>query len=102
MRGGDPSGEGLVSALSCAGPGGCSAGGYDYSAPYSRAFVVNEVNGAWHNAVKVPGISALRPPGVSQVTALSCAGPGHSSAGGYYADTIFGHQSGRVLVVNER
>jgi hypothetical protein len=102
MHGLDPSGQGLLTALSCARPGDCSAGGYDYSAPYSRAFVVNEVNGAWHNAVKVPGISGLRPPGVSQVTALSCAGPGHCSAGGYYADTIFGRQSGRVFVVNER
>lgn len=101
MRGLDHSGSGLVTALSCTRPGDCSAGGSYYGATSSQGFVVNEVNGTWHNAIEVPGMSALNRSGSSQVTALSCARPGDCSAGGYYADKSFGLFAGQVFVVNE-
>ena len=101
LRNFDHSGTGQVNVLSCARPGDCSAGGLHYRAPFAQGFVVNEVNGTWHNAIEVPGISALSRSGSSQVTALSCARPGHCSAGGYYADRTFGHFAGQVFVVNE-
>jgi hypothetical protein len=48
-----------INSVSCASPGNCSAGGY-YDASingtgYGQPFVVNEVNGRWHNAIPVPG-----------------------------------------------
>lgn len=104
MRGLDPSGNGQVSALSCAAPGNCSAGGFYYDddgAPTSQGFgfVVDEVNGTWQNAIEVPGMSALNRSGVAQVTALSCATAGECSAGGFYDATS--DVAGQVFVVNE-
>jgi len=102
----DPSGNGQVSALSCPAPGNCSAGGiyYDYDGAVTSqgfGFVVNEVNGTWHNAIEVPGMSALNRSGSAQVTALSCARAGECSAGGYYEATHYGLTAGQVFVVNE-
>jgi hypothetical protein len=101
MSGLDPSGHGGINVLSCAGPGNCSAGGSYPGATSSQGFVVNEVNGTWHNAMKVPGMSALNLSGNSNVTALSCASPGDCSAGGYYHTISFGLEAGQVFVVNE-
>lgn len=59
----------LVTALSCASAGNCSAGGYGSegtSAIY--AFVVSETNGTWGKAVQVAGTT-----NGSEITALSCA-----------------------------
>lgn len=102
MGGLDTPGRGFITALSCATPGNCSAGGSYPGARFAQGFVVNEVNGTWRNAIEVPGMSALNPSGSSQVTALSCAGPGVCGAGGYYAATSYGLFAGQVFVVNER
>ena len=102
MRRLNPSGSGLVSALSCPAPGNCSAGGRYLGPKWSRSFVVDEVNGIWHNAIEVPGMSALHRSGTAQVTALSCARAGECSAGGYYGATSYGLFAGQIFVVNER
>ena len=94
--------SGFVSALSCPSPGNCSVGGRYLGPKWSRSFVVDEVHGTWHNAIEVPGMSALRRSGSAQVTALSCAKAGKCSAGGYYGATSFGLFAGQVFVVNER
>jgi hypothetical protein len=77
-------GNASVSAVSCASPGNCSAGGYyALTSGQQVAFVVSETNGTWHPALEVPGMAALNK-GVAQVSALSCASPGNCGAGGFY------------------
>jgi hypothetical protein len=78
-----------VNSVSCPKAGDCSAGGsYADASGVSVGFVVNEVNGAWHTAVKVP--SAFP---VLSVRSVSCASPGNCSAGG--------GDPGDAFVVNE-
>jgi hypothetical protein len=77
-----------VSALSCASPGNCAAGGYYGDQPGSdggdgatAAFVVTEVNGQWGTAQPVGG----QPTGADDNTAIvavSCSRPGDCLAGG--------------------
>jgi hypothetical protein len=102
MRALSASGNWQVTALSCPAAGNCSAAGYygDRSGT-SQGFVVNEVNGSWHNAIEVPGMSALNPSRNGQVTALSCAKAGRCSAGGIYAAPPYGIYAGQVFVVSE-
>jgi hypothetical protein len=61
-----------TNSISCSSSGNCSAGGsyYDGSA-LSQAFVVNETNGTWGNAVEVPGSAALNVGGFAQVLSVS-------------------------------
>jgi hypothetical protein len=86
-----------LNSVSCASVGNCSAGGY-YK---SGAFVVNEVNGTWHNAIKVPGTVAVSQIGVAGVAVVSCAAPGNCSAGGTFRspEDPLGHID--VFLVNE-
>jgi hypothetical protein len=90
-----------VNSVSCAKPGDCSAGGYyQDSAGNDQAFVANEVNGAWHTAVEVPGTAALNASRNASVNSVSCASPGNCSAGGQYEGApwdIFGE----AFVANE-
>lgn len=70
-----------VTAISCAAPGECAAGGYyNTTRCYGSdcgAFVVSETNGSWGNAIKVPGV------GGGVVNSISCGAPGDCAAGGY-------------------
>jgi len=73
--------------VSCAAAGNCSGGGFYRDTPNTfQAFVVSQVNGAWHTAVEVPGTAALNRDGNAQIGALSCAAVGNCSAGGSYTD----------------
>jgi hypothetical protein len=79
---------GTVTSVSCSSAGNCSAGGwYTDSADISQPFVVSQVNGTWHNALKVPGISILNKGGGAIVTAVSCTSPSSCSAAGSYTDS---------------
>ena len=75
-----------VTAISCATPGNCSAGGSYLTKGFtSQAFVVNEVKGAWRKGIEVPGTAALNVAGGGALVAsISCAAPGNCSAGGRY------------------
>jgi D-alanine-D-alanine ligase-like ATP-grasp enzyme len=79
-------GHALVTSVSCASAGNCTAGGYYVAiAPNfdrQQAFVVSEVNGTWGAAREVAG--ALNTGGGAQVGSVSCASPGNCTAGGYY------------------
>jgi len=80
-----------VNSVSCSSPGNCSAGGY-YSNGSTRdqAFVVNEVNGTWGNALEVPGSQSLNVSGNAMVNTISCTAPGDCAAGGSFGfDQIF-------------
>lgn len=83
----DQGGMAVVTSVSCAGAGNCSAGG-NYSDTHGGlgAFVVTEVNGIWQTAIKVPGMT--------DVNSMSCASAGNCSAGG-------SNYSQTALVVNE-
>ena len=74
--------------MSCASAGNCSAGGsYLGSSSLSKPFVVNEVNGTWHTAIEVPGITTLNQDGDAAINAMSCAPPGSCNAIGFYTDS---------------
>jgi len=77
--------------------GNCSAGGY-YN---SGAFVVNEVNGTWQHAIKVPGTVAVDQYSVGGVMAVSCAAPGNCSAGGTFRSRRDPNGHLDAFVVNE-
>jgi hypothetical protein len=81
-------GSAQLTSVSCASAGNCAAGGsyLDGSTPGIEAFVVNEVNGTWGNAVEVPGTAALNVGGDAQLNSVSCASAGNCTAGGYYSD----------------
>lgn len=79
-----------VTTVSCATAGNCSAGGsYGDADARQEAFVANETNGVWSDAIEVPGIASLNLSS-SSVTSLSCSAAGECSAGGYYED-IYGN-----------
>jgi hypothetical protein len=86
-----------LNSVSCASAGNCSAGG-SYN---SGAFVVNEVNGTWHHAIKVPGTVAADQYSVGGVAAVSCAAPGNCSAGGTFRSPQDPLQKQDSFVVNE-
>ena len=85
------SGDSGLSAVSCASPGNCSAGGFYASGGTSQAFVVSQVSGTWGRALEVPGLAGLNKGSNAQVSTVSCASPGNCSAGGYYTS---GHSAG--------
>jgi len=92
-------GDSGLTAVSCASPGECSGGGF-FNPPgqplVSQAFLVSQVNGAWSDALAVPGLAALNMGGSAEVVSVSCGAPGDCSAGGYFAS---GRGSGGVLMI---
>jgi hypothetical protein len=92
-------GEAEVVSVSCGAAGNCSAGGlYLNSFGRQQAFVVSQVNGTWHTAIEVPGITALNRGRAAEVTSVSCGAAGNCSAGGDYLDRSGNFQ---VFVVNQ-
>ncbi len=78
-----------VFGLSCAAPGDCAAvGDYADGAGDPQAWIAGEVAGTWGTAENIPGLAALDKPAGDPdfARAVSCATPGHCSAGGYYSD----------------
>lgn len=79
-----------VASVSCASAGDCSAGGtYTDGSSHMQAFIVNRVNGTWHDAIKVPGTTALEQGGGAGLNSISCASAGNCSAGGSYNSGAF-------------
>ena len=75
-----------VNSISCAAAGDCAAGGSYYDRRGDKqAFVVNETDGRWGNAIKVHG-TALHTDRWVELNSLSCAAAGECAAGGVYAD----------------
>jgi hypothetical protein len=93
-------GHANIRPMSCVSAGNCAAGGsYADANKIAQAYVVNEVNGVWHNAIEVPGFTSLNlawpDAGVDKI---SCRSAGDCSAGGSYQTSTGAHQ---VFVVNE-
>ena len=76
-----------VYSVSCITADSCAAGGsyFDHS-KHIQPFVVNERDGVWGKAVKVPGSAGLNVGGDAEVTSISCGKPGFCVAGGHYYD----------------
>jgi hypothetical protein len=71
-------------AISCTAPGDCSTGGqYTDGLANSQAFVADESNGTWGDAIEVPGSSTLNV-GAAVVDSISCNSPGNCGASGLY------------------
>ena len=72
-----------VKSLSCVSAGNCAAGGR-FEAGHLQGFVVDERNGVWGTAIKVPGLRALDGGGGNAgVYSVSCGSAGNCAAGGY-------------------
>jgi hypothetical protein len=84
-----------VKSVSCTSPGNCSAGGLYTDASGGQAFVINENNGTWGQAIDVPGLQALNKDGAAEVTSVSCPPAGNCVAGGSYSDS-HGHSQAFV------
>ena len=98
----NPGGFAVVASVSCASAGNCGAGGtYTDGSKHLQAFIVNEVNGTWHDAIKVPGTVAVDQYSVGGVGAVSCAAPGNCSAGGTFRSPRDPLQKEDAFVVNE-
>ena len=87
-----------TSAISCATPGNCAAGGsYTNQWGGQEAFVVDETNGTWGTAIQVPGTAIPSGLHLAEVTSISCPTPGNCVAGGSY----FGWDGPTPFVVSE-
>ncbi len=94
-HGHDPS----LNSISCPTAGNCTAGGsYSPSGSGYVAFVVNERNGVWRNAIQVPGTAKLNAGKDASIYGVSCLSARTCSAGGYYTDK---HDNAHAFVVNE-
>jgi D-alanine-D-alanine ligase-like ATP-grasp enzyme len=92
-------GVAVIFSVSCASAGNCSAGGYYANrVNHEQGLVVDETNGTWGTAQKVPGLAALNKK-YAGVTSMSCASAGNCSAGGYY--TYDSELNDQAFVVSE-
>ncbi len=100
----DKDGHAEVDSVSCASAGNCSAGGFYHAGVRNsqQAFVVSEVKGKWHVAIKVPGTASLNKTWDAAVYSVSCASAGNCNAGGYYSDRSTAFQAFVVSDVNGR
>jgi hypothetical protein len=92
--------QALINSVSCASAGNCSAGGYytDRSGD-TRAFVVSQTGGTWHQAEEVPGTATLSDGGFgkAEISSVSCPSAGNCTAGGHYGGAF----SSQAFVVSE-
>ena len=78
-------GEAVLTSVSCAAPGACTAGGWYYDTSFHyQAFAVEERHGQWGNALELPGSATLGNGYETAVRAISCGAPGECVAGGQY------------------
>jgi hypothetical protein len=98
-------GNGMITGVSCSGPGECvlagsyaSAGAFKYSAEPSAVFVASQVNGTWQRAHGVSGPAGIRPGQHAGITSVSCGQAGGCVAAGGYP--VSGGQ--RAFVVTEK
>jgi hypothetical protein len=94
-------GGAFLSQLSCTSSNSCGGvGAYTDVSGNDQAFVVNETNGAWANAVEIPYSSTLFNQGIDTYpVVISCSTPEICSAGGSYYDASGNEQA---FVVDER
>ena len=75
----------VVLAVSCGAAGSCVAGGgYDASRSTAPAFLAEQADGRWDDAIDVPGLTSLNTDGSALVESVSCASAGNCAAAGFY------------------
>ena len=83
----NPGGTSSADTVSCASPGNCAVGGfYETVDSIDQAFVADERNGTWGQAIEVPGSGALNGGARANVLSISCPSAGNCTAGGFYED----------------
>ena len=88
------SGNSVVVSVACSADEYCTAGGYYTDGSHDQqAFVVDETNGTWENAIEVPGTGTLNATGVASTTSMSCSADGSCSLGGFYQDAANNNQA---------
>jgi hypothetical protein len=93
---------GLTTSVSCGSAGNCSAAGqYVDKSGNSQAFVADEVDGTWGEAIEVPGSATLNAGGESFVNSVSCASAGNCAVGGFYYNNSSGVATDHAFVVDE-
>lgn len=75
-----------VDSVSCWSAGQCSAGGSYLTRAGTQAFVIDQNNGIWGKAQRIPDSTALNKAGFSRIISVSCRPTGRCSAGGVYWD----------------
>jgi hypothetical protein len=92
-----------VFSVSCPSAGNCVAGGsYTDGGGNRQGFVADERNGAWGQAIRVPGLAALNTIGDAQVGSVSCPSAGNCAVGGYYSGSDAGLGGTQGFVADER
>jgi hypothetical protein len=80
--------DAAVTGISCTSAGTCGAGGYYGSTGFTTsAFVVNETNGTWGIAQKVPHTPDASRSGGEGFVSMSCTSAGNCGAGGIKLDS---------------
>jgi hypothetical protein len=104
----DNSGQGAVTAVSCAARGYCVAGGFytivsPHTGPWvADGFLLEEKAGKWLSAWPLAGLP-LTSGWVAEINALSCVSPGNCTAVGSLWDSAdFPEPPGKAFVVTER
>jgi len=85
----------VPAAASCPSASSCLIGGRYFGQGRERPWVSAEVNGRWHAAEQLPGITALDGPRGATLTSASCPAAGDCLVGGFYRDAA-GHQQAFV------
>jgi hypothetical protein len=91
------SGRAEVQSVSCGAPGSCVAvGSYLDGSDHLRGFLVSQQDGAWGNAIEVPGLATLSAAGFAEALTVSCGSADDCAAGGYFFDRP-NHQQAFVI-----
>jgi len=77
-----------ANSVSCSTAGNCSSFGYytTDASGHSQAFVADEINGVWRNAIQVPGTGALNVGKSVTIGTVSCGASDNCSLTGSYDD----------------
>jgi len=77
-----------ANSVSCSTAGNCSSFGYytTDASGHSQAFVADEINGVWRNAIQVPGTGALNAGKSVTIGTVSCGASDNCSLTGSYDD----------------
>jgi hypothetical protein len=82
-----PGGLAVVLAVSCGAAGVCVAGGgYDSNRSTAPAFLAEQADGQWGDAIDVPGLASLNTDGNARVESVSCPAAGRCALGTEYTD----------------
>ncbi|HET7012489.1 MAG TPA: Ig-like domain-containing protein [Streptosporangiaceae bacterium] len=77
----------IVTALACASPGNCTAGGkFADSEGNVQIFVVSEVKGTWQKPGTIPGLNGTSIGAVAHISSISCPAVGDCVAAGSFGD----------------